>query len=74
MSDRPLWIEVFLEHPSQGEVVMLLRYRTSGIYEIINPHRPGLGVVVATFNTYDEAKTWFTDEEFDLVEGRWMIE
>lgn len=61
-----IWIEVWIEGIDQDSVLLLRKFR-SGILELYDPQ---IKIVVAQFNSYEEASTWLVDEEFSFVDGR----
>jgi hypothetical protein len=66
------WVEVWLDSPSGGEYVLVVRGFSDGHVEIIDPQKAR--EQVAVFNHYEDATHWLDEEEYDLVEGRWTPE
>lgn len=62
------WVETWIDAPSAGEYVLVVRGLDDGHVEIRDPHRGG--EVVETFKSYADARAWLNEEEFDPVKGR----
>ena len=68
---RTKWIEVWIESLTDDEYnVLLLKARPDGLFELVDPHENNN--LIKTFQVYDDARYWLVEEEFDLVEGRWI--
>ena len=70
MSRVVQWIEVWIDDASRGEYLLVLRGFSDGILEVIDPQKGGERV--ATFHAYEEATAWLNEDEYDLVEGRYL--
>lgn len=63
------WVEAWIDS-SSSTYVLLVRERLSGDIEIIDPQ--DRHTCIATFTDYEEALHWLNEDEYDLMEGRWI--
>ena len=64
------WIEVWVDGGTKGEYFLVLRALSDGSLAIVNPHAQN--AVVKAFQKYDEAVHWLTEDEYELIDGRWF--
>lgn len=70
MTKQIQWLEVWIDSASKGEYVLLLRSLANETLELIDPQENLKTVKV--FNSYEDALHWLNEDEYDLVEGRWI--
>lgn len=69
----PHWLEVWIDSGSHTDFVYILIVRAlNSSFHIVDPQKHG--EVVETFDEYDEAVHWLNEEEYALVEGRYVLE
>lgn len=71
MSKKIKWAEVWIDSASRGEYVLILRL-VDNYLEVVDPQNQGK--VVKTFDDYENAVHWLNEDEYDMIEGRWMVE
>lgn len=62
------WVEVWIDEPSRGEYLLLVRGYDDGTVEIIDPRKDE--GAFKTFENYAFARDWLTEEEYRLCRGR----
>jgi hypothetical protein len=65
------WLEAWVDSASRGEYVLLVRGFRDRVV-VIDPQAGG--EQVARFATYDETSAWLNEDEYDLIESRWVPE
>jgi hypothetical protein len=71
MSTQIRWIEVWVDDSSRGEYLLVLQGLEDGSLEVVDPQEGRQ--VVATFAGYSAAAHWLREDEYELVEGRWLV-
>jgi hypothetical protein len=71
MSKQIKWAEVWIDSASRGEYVLILRL-VDDCLEVVDPQNQSK--VVKTFEDYENAVHWLNEDEYDMIEGRWMVE
>jgi len=64
------WVEVWIDSASL-EYVLILRQSQTVSIELFDPVQH---TVVKTFDTYDNACLWLNEDEYDLIQGRYLVE
>jgi len=59
------WVEVWADAANPGGYLLTLRALKEGTFELKDPQKGGQ--VIEIFQTYDDATSWFGEEEYDLV-------
>ncbi len=70
--DEVMWVEVWIDDPSAGGYVLVLRALSDGSLQLIDPQESGR--VVEVFSNYEDAVHWLREDEYGQVEGRYLIE
>lgn len=65
-----VWLEVWIDGPGL-DYCLLLRQLKSGKLELVDLKTNR--VLDIAFKNYAEARTWFSEEEYDLIEGRYDV-
>jgi len=68
MSNRRVWIEVWIDTYDIYNYVLILRGYENGSIELYDPQK-GRGSE-STFASYEEAYFWLREDEYELAEGR----
>jgi cell wall assembly regulator SMI1 len=65
------WIEIWIDGGSKEDFtyILILRQRVNSRLEIADPQKEY--AVIAAFDTYEEARLWLREDEYEMVEGRW---
>ena len=71
MSDDTLWTEVWTDSAADGEFVLVLRALRDGTFVIVSPHSQN--AIAERFATYADAVSWFCQDDYDQIEGRWFV-
>ena len=71
MSQLIQWVEVWTDSATRGEFFLALRAMEDGSFIIVNPHQQNQ--VVRSFRSYEDAIHWFNEDEYERVEGRWLV-
>lgn len=71
-SENIKWVEVWIDTSSAGGYVLLLRCLHDDSLKLADPQEGGR--VIWDFPSYEEAVHWLNEDEYDLVEGRWIVE
>lgn len=69
MDTDVLWVKAWIES-NDADDVLLLRCRPDGVLELVDPQEGGR--TAKTFTDYDAARHWLGEDEYDLVEGRYV--
>jgi len=64
------WVEAWIDSCC-GEYVLLVREH-NGRIEIIDPQEKGS--ILECFASYEDALHWLNEDEYDLIEGRYVFE
>jgi len=65
------WLEVWIDSASAA-YVLVLRQLKSGELELCDPQESWRKL--ETFATYDDALHWLNEDEYELIEGRRVLE
>lgn len=65
MNSNIIWIEVWIDY--EIEYPLILRALNDGNFEILDKIEQ---TIVASFDNYDDARYWLSEDEYDLVMGR----
>lgn len=65
------WVEAWVDSGS-GAYILLLRGLDTQAIELVDPQENSR--VITTFDTYENAKHWLNEDEYDLLEGRYALD
>ena len=62
---------MWIDSASKGDYVLILRL-VNDYLEVVYLQNPGK--IVKSFDDYDEAVYWLNEDEYDIIEGRLIVE
>ena len=64
------WIEAWIDSVA-AEYVLLVR-ENAGRIEIVDPQKAGR--IMESFDSYDDALHWLSEDEYDQIKGRYLLD
>jgi hypothetical protein len=70
MAEKIEWLEVWIDTSSAGEYLLVLRKYRNRPIELVDPLDKWK--IIRQFPDHEEASHWLNEDEYDMVEGRWV--
>ena len=71
MKNGMKWVEAWIDS-AEGAYVLLVRETSVGMIEIVDPLKGNS--IIQVFSSYEEALHWLNEDEYDLIEGRYLFD